>query len=229
MNELTVFDFQSEQSIRVVTDEENHPWFVAADVCAVLGINTEQTRRLDADEKVLRLIQTLGGEQLMVTVNEPGLYRLIFSSRKPEVAAFKRWVFHDVLPAIARQGFYGTPQLANFQESYVRMAQLQSEFEYVIKRLEKRVKKLEAITEMKPTVSEYMSINSYRVTVGLPPLGVAELMKALPEAEFLSKEQGYGTHTIKFGASFGGNTLFHTNVLRIMFPADLEALNDHTG
>lgn len=224
MNELTVFDFQSEQSIRVVTDEENHPWFVAADVCAVLGINTEQTRRLDADEKVLRLIQTLGGEQLMVTVNEPGLYRLIFSSRKPEVAAFKRWVFHDVLPAIARQGFYGTPQLANFQESYVRMAQLQSEFEYVIKRLEKRVKKLEAITEMKPTVSEYMSINSYRVTVGLPPLGVAELMKALPEAEFLSKEQGYGTHTIKFGASFGGNTLFHTNVLRIMFPADLEAL-----
>ena len=224
MNELTVFDFQSEQSIRVVTDEENHPWFVAADVCAVLGINTEQTRRLDVDEKVLRLIQTLGGEQLMVTVNEPGLYRLIFSSRKPEVAAFKRWVFHDVLPAIARQGFYGTPQLANFQESYVRMAQLQSEFEYVIKRLEKRVKKLEAITEMKPTVSEYMSINSYRVTVGLPPLGVAELMKALPEAEFLSKEQGYGTHTIKFGASFGGNTLFHTNVLRIMFPADLEAL-----
>lgn len=224
MNNLTVFEFQSEQPIRVVTDEENLPWFVAADVCAVLGINTEQTRRLDDDEKGLRLIQTPGGEQLMVTVNEPGLYRLIFSSRKPEVAAFKRWVFHDVLPAIARQGFYGTPQLANFQESYVRMAQLQSEFEYVIKRLEKRVKKLEAITEMKPTVSEWMSINSYRVTVGLPPLGVAELMKALPEAAYLSQEQGYGTHTIKFGASFGGNTLFHTNVLRIMYPADLEAL-----
>lgn len=224
MNNLTVFEFQSEQPIRVVTDEENLPWFVAADVCAVLGINTEQTRRLDDDEKGLRLIQTPGGEQLMVTVNEPGLYRLIFSSRKPEVAAFKRWVFHDVLPAIARQGFYGTPQLANFQESYVRMAQLQSEFEYVIKRLEKRVKKLEAIIEMKPTVSEWMSINSYRVTVGLPPLGVAELMKALPEAAYLSQEQGYGTHTIKFGASFGGNTLFHTNVLRIMYPADLEAL-----
>ena len=228
MNELTIFEFQSERAVRFVTDADGLIWVAAADVCAALDLKNvgDAIDRLDDDEKRDDIVtnDVIGRQQTIWFVNESGLYTLILTSRKPEAKAFKRWITHDVLPAIARQGFYGTPQLANFQESYVRMAQLQSEFEYVIKRLEKRVKKLEAITEMKPTVSEWMSINSYRVTVGLPPLGVAELMKALPEAEFLSKEQGYGTHTIKFGASFGGNTLFHTNVLRIMFPADLEAL-----
>jgi prophage antirepressor-like protein len=99
------FQFEGAQ-IRIVTDDDGAAWFVAQDVCAVLGITTDQTRRLDDDEKALRLIQTPGGAQQMVAVNEPGLYALILGSRKSEAKAFKRWVRHDVLPSIRRTGAY---------------------------------------------------------------------------------------------------------------------------
>jgi hypothetical protein len=43
----------------------------------------------------------------MLTVNEPGLYRLIFQSHKPEAEQFKTWVFTAVLPQIRRTGAFG--------------------------------------------------------------------------------------------------------------------------
>ena len=46
----------------------------------------------------------------MNAVNEPGLYSLILSSRKPEAKRFKRWVTHEVLPAIRRTGSYAPQQ-----------------------------------------------------------------------------------------------------------------------
>ncbi len=69
---------------------------------------------LDEDEKGTKTIGTPGGPQKVLTVSEPGLYRLIFQSRKPGAEAFQRWVTHDVLPAIRKTGGYGksTDQLA---------------------------------------------------------------------------------------------------------------------
>ncbi|GCF11789.1 hypothetical protein KDI_53530 [Dictyobacter arantiisoli] len=46
----------------------------------------------------------------MNIVNEFGLYSLILTSRKPEAKAFKRWITHEVLPAIRQTGKYSTPQ-----------------------------------------------------------------------------------------------------------------------
>lgn len=108
MNGLQLFAYQDKR-LRVV-NECGEPWFVARDVCEILGIDTSQTRRLDDDEKGMRSIQTLGGEQLMVCVNEPGLYNLILGSRKPEARAFKRWITHEVIPSIRKYGIYATPQ-----------------------------------------------------------------------------------------------------------------------
>ena len=87
-------------------------WFVAADVCKALDLSDTSmaVRGLDDDEKGTSTICTLGGPQKMLIVNEPGFYRLIFSSRKPEAKKFKRWVFHDVLPSIRRNGYYVSPQ-----------------------------------------------------------------------------------------------------------------------
>lgn len=78
---------------------DGEPWFVAADVCRALGIGDSRTAtaRLDDDEKDAVLIRTLGGEQKMTIVNEPGLYTLVLSSRKPEAKAFKRWITHEVI------------------------------------------------------------------------------------------------------------------------------------
>jgi prophage antirepressor-like protein len=84
------------------------PWFVAADVCAVLDLDSTATRRLDEDEKdTLRLTQGTSGNPNVTIVNESGLYSLVLGSRKPEAKAFKKWVTSEVLPAIRRTGSYG--------------------------------------------------------------------------------------------------------------------------
>lgn len=101
------FTFTSNQ-LRVVL-RAGEPWFIAADACAALGINTEQTRRLDDDEKGLHSTQTPSGEQQMIVINESGLYSLILGSRKPEAKRFKKWVTSEVLPAIRKTGQYTAP------------------------------------------------------------------------------------------------------------------------
>ncbi|HDQ4071698.1 TPA: Bro-N domain-containing protein [Pseudomonas aeruginosa] len=82
------------------------PWFVAADVLASLALDRKALERIDDDEKGVNSIHTPGGIQQMTTVNEPGLYSLILGSRKPEAKRFKRWVTHEVLPAIRQHGAY---------------------------------------------------------------------------------------------------------------------------
>lgn len=85
---------------------EGEPWFAAKDVCEALGIDKTAASRLDDDEKGLRSTQTLGGEQKVLFVNVPGFYKLVMRSRKPEAKAFQRWVTHEVLPALRRDGAY---------------------------------------------------------------------------------------------------------------------------
>ena len=93
--------------IRTVTFE-GEIWFVAADVCAVLDIKnvSQALEDFDDDEKGISKTYTLGGEQKMLIVSEPGLYRLIFKSRKPDAKKFQRWVFHEVIPSIRKTGGY---------------------------------------------------------------------------------------------------------------------------
>lgn len=111
---ITPFSFEGFAVRTIQIDGE--PWFVAADVCDSLTVATEQTRRLDEDEKGLRTVQTLGGPQDMLVINESGLYSLILTSRKPEAKRFKKWVTREVLPAIRKTGSYSIqPQaLPNF-------------------------------------------------------------------------------------------------------------------
>lgn len=110
MTELEAFDFRGRE-VRVVADEASEPWWVAADVCVVLGIvnPSSSLAQLDDDERGLRTMETPSGAQSMAVVNEAGLYSLILRSRKPEAKAFKRWVTHEVLPTIRKHGAYATP------------------------------------------------------------------------------------------------------------------------
>lgn len=108
MNNVQVFENERFGNVRV-TMIDNEPWFVASDVCRALEIAPTATRRLDDDEKGMRSTQTPGGKQEMAVVNESGLYSLVLGSRKPEAKAFKRWVTHDVIPAIRKHGVYMTP------------------------------------------------------------------------------------------------------------------------
>ena len=90
--------------------------FAAADVCAKLDIqNTSQAvEDFDEDEKStvsIRYISSNGVIQTrnILAVTEPGLYRLIIKSRKPEAKKFQHWVFHEVLPSLRQTGSYTMP------------------------------------------------------------------------------------------------------------------------
>ena len=111
-NKLMTFENAVFGKIRTLTID-GEPWFVAADVCRALEIgNPSMTvERLDDDEKGISTIDTLGGKQRMTIINEPGLYSLVLSSRKPEAKAFKRWITHEVIPAIRKYGGYMTKSL----------------------------------------------------------------------------------------------------------------------
>lgn len=108
MNDIQVFKNDQFGTIRALRGDDGEPMFVAKDVCTALGLgNSRQAlSRLDEDEKGVISTDTPGGEQKMQAVNEAGLYVLVLGSKKPEAKAFKRWVTHEVLPAIRRDGGY---------------------------------------------------------------------------------------------------------------------------
>jgi prophage antirepressor-like protein len=99
------------QPVRVIADEHGDPWFVAADVCSVVGISKyrDAVAQMDEDERASMAVDTLGGRQSMTVVNEPGIYTLMLISRSPQVKPFKRWLTTEVLPSIRRTGSYGSP------------------------------------------------------------------------------------------------------------------------
>lgn len=122
MTGVTPFRFPATgQQVRTI-DLDGQPWFVAADVCAVLDLHPGRAlARIDDDEKGVRLTQTPGGMQSLGYVNEPGLYSLILGSRKPEARAFKRWVTHEVLPTIRQTGAYGTAAIPDMTTARGRL------------------------------------------------------------------------------------------------------------
>lgn len=102
------------QQVRVVGTPDAPEW-VASDVCAILGIKRPAdtvAKTIPEEERGVGTIHTPGGAQPMLTLKEPGLYRFIFRSNKAGAEAFRRWVFHDVLPSIRQHGAYVAPGAA---------------------------------------------------------------------------------------------------------------------
>lgn len=78
-------DFIPGLSLRV-TDIEGTPWFLAADVCAVLGTRTDNIKAILGEARVKPLPNSgLRGRPPLV-ITESGLYRLVMRSNKPEAA-----------------------------------------------------------------------------------------------------------------------------------------------
>lgn len=108
MNSMQIFKNDQFGTIRTMRGKDGEPMFIAGDVAKILGYGdaTHMTRRLEDDEKGLRSVETPGGNQMVNVITEPGLYSAILGSRVPEAKAFKRWVTHEVLPALRRDGGY---------------------------------------------------------------------------------------------------------------------------
>lgn len=113
MNQLQkIFSYQNKEVRTVIKDGQ--PYFVAKDVCDVLEIekHRDAVSRLNDSQRGSVLVDTLGGRQEMAAINEAGVYKLVFTSRKPEAERFTDWIASEVLPSIRKHGMYAKDQHA---------------------------------------------------------------------------------------------------------------------
>ena len=113
MQSLELFHFQGKQVRTIQLDGE--PWFVAADVCDVLGLSnpSQALSYLDRDERRLITNEAWRTNGNMAVVSEPGLYSLVLRSRRPEAKGFRRWIAHEVIPALRQYGEYRLPAVSS--------------------------------------------------------------------------------------------------------------------
>ncbi len=94
-------------NIRIITDQQGEPWFVAADIARALGYN-------DADQAIRRHckgvtkapVETTGGMQRASIIPERDVYRLVMRSKLESAERFEEWVVGEVLPSIRKHGGY---------------------------------------------------------------------------------------------------------------------------
>ena len=106
------FVFANANEVRVVM-RKNEPWFIAKDVCKILGTRTDHVRQIVGNKRVATVnphqmgVGNHGGRDILI-VNESGLYSLVIKSEKPDAVKFQNWIVDDVLPSIRKHGVYMT-------------------------------------------------------------------------------------------------------------------------
>ena len=115
--------FEGERLVRMI-EKDGELWFVGLDVCRTLDISKphQALDRLDEDERGTYTVGTPGGDQSMVIVSEAGVYRLVFTSRKPVAERFKRWLAHEVIPSLRKTGSYSVPHPVHITEGTEKRA-----------------------------------------------------------------------------------------------------------
>lgn len=113
MKKLEIFQNKNFGRIRTL-DINNEPWFVGKDVAEILGYSNVRDalrKHVDEEDKGVAVCDTPGGMQNMSIINESGLYSLVLSSKMLLAKEFKRWITHEVIPAIRQHGAYMTPEV----------------------------------------------------------------------------------------------------------------------
>lgn len=103
MNELALT--YENTAVRTIT-ECDCTWWALIDVCTILSLSNSRMVASQLDEDEVRKFNLRGLEGETWFVNEPGLYHVILTSRSEKAKPFRRWVTHEVLPSIRKQGFY---------------------------------------------------------------------------------------------------------------------------
>lgn len=109
-NEIEIFKNEEFGQIRTMLIN-NEPYFVGKDVAEILGYANPQKAirtHVDNEDKGVNEMDTPGGKQEIIVINESGLYSLMLSSKLPNAKKFKRWVTSEVLPSIRKHGAYMT-------------------------------------------------------------------------------------------------------------------------
>lgn len=152
--EIQSFTFNA-ATLRTLTDESGDPWFVLKDCMNILDLGnpTETVKMFDDDEfSTTEVIDSIGRRQQAYIISEPGLYRLVMRSRKPEAKEFQRWVTHEVLPSIRKHGAYMTQQTLDkaltSPDFLIQLATRLKEEQEKVKALEPKAKALDTFTNV---------------------------------------------------------------------------------
>ena len=159
MNDIEIFKNSEFGEIRT-TVINGEPWFVGKDVAAALGYARSAdavAAHVDVEDKGVGRIQTPGGEQDVIIIDESGLYSLVLSSKLPTARQFKRWVTHEVIPTIRKTGSYSIGVPRTFAEA-LRLAADQQE------QIEKQQK---LISEQKPKVEFFDTVAESKTAVSM--------------------------------------------------------------
>ena len=106
-----IMGFSKEEfgEVRTLVEGENI-WFNLNDICRALDLRNPRKVVNDLPKGVTNSypLLTNGGLQNITFVNESGLYRTIFKSRKEKALEFQDWVCSEVIPSIRKHGAYIT-------------------------------------------------------------------------------------------------------------------------
>ena len=200
-NALQVFNYTEEHQIRT-TLIDGEPYFVAKDVCDVMGIANarDAVSILDDDERnTVGISDGKRGNPNMTVITESGLYALIFRSTKPEAKKFSRWVRKEVLPSIRRSGMYLTDKAAdaymNNPELFAAMAERCSALEQKVEELEKKLNERYSLSILGETVLGQVDAISFQEGAHFlsqhgVPMGQNRLFKYCRDRKLLCSRKG---------------------------------------
>ena len=128
-NKIQVFENPEFGEVRTLAID-GEPWAAAIDVAKALGYKEPQKAirtHVDPEDKGVSKMDTPGGNQEVVIINESGLYSLILSSKLPKARAFKRWVTSEVLPTLRKTGSYSVkPESPVFEPKRTSVGEIAS-------------------------------------------------------------------------------------------------------
>ena len=173
--ERQVFNSSQFGELRI-SGTPDKPMFCLNDVCKALGLGNVTALKSRLDEKGFTTIKVLtsGGNQQMIFINEPNLYRCIFQSRKAEAEQFQDWVFNEILPSIRKSGGYIATQANETPEMI--MARALKVAEHTIEEHEKKMKALAEENEAQKRINKQLEADTQ--------MKAEEIKKLTPDADY---------------------------------------------
>lgn len=250
MNEMKIFNSEEFGKVRTVTID-NEPWFVGKDVCEAFG-DTNYRRsisNIDDSDKGVSQMDTPGGKQNMIIINESGLYALLFqmqpqkakgvsqndaliNDRVEKLHRFKHWVTSEVIPTIRKHGMYATDNVID---------KILNNPDFGIELLTKLKEEREARVEAEKKNAILMHVNkTYTMTEIAKELGLKsaiELNKILAEKKIQYKVNGtwvmysqysnLGYEEIKQEVLDSGRVVYHRRITQLGRAFILEVIGEN--
>ncbi len=197
MTDIQVFKNPEFGEIRTI-EENGEPWFVAKDIASALGYMKPRNavyQHVAEEDRGSLVLETPGGKQPFITINESGLYSLILSSKLDSAKKFKRWVTSEVLPTIRKHGAYLTDKKAEslftqegLADLLMQAGQQLKEKELIIQTMQPKALFADAVSSSRTTIligdlAKLLKQNGYDT-------GQKRLFQQLREEGFLIKRQG---------------------------------------